>query len=432
MTPLKVYITTNPTAQDSLKYIWHVFALNKGIDYFLVENKENADLVVDETVSSDILISLEFHQSILSGKTNHTHFFHTGCRITDKHNRTDYLSTAFYMINSLQEYNSSEFDQLGRFKYINSYQYKFNAIQENEVQKCFDELVLSCPKLSKIILKPTSISRFLLSHDIDSVQGAITEDSLAALKQIKPWALWRLLFNAVFRKPDWLNMDKIMKMESEYDYKSVFFWLVNQGRVNKRETNADYNINKKYIKDIIFLLQSHGYENGLHKSISTESFSEEINKMPVTVNSNRYHYLKFKLPEAYHAIDNAGLKIDASLGFAEAFGFRNNYGQPFSPYDFKNKKAFGFIEMPLNVMDGTFQRYMKVPVEKTADLIISFFEKNKYNCVISILWHNTFFSNYKYKGYTEQYKKILDYLYNSNFKSVSLKEILKEKVSRPL
>jgi hypothetical protein len=141
---------------------------------------------------------------------------------------------------------------------------------------------------------------------------------------------------------------------------------------------------------------------------------------------NRYHYLKFNLPNGYDNIEESGLKLDASLGFAEHYGFRNGYGYPFHPYNISKNDKYSFLEVPLNIMDGTFQRYMKVPIEKTADTIIDFLETNNQNALLSILWHNTFFSNYKYKGYLKEYKKILKYLYDSKFHNINQSEIIRE------
>ena len=426
MQTTKVFISKNPLIHNALCYIWNIYCLNKNLPYHLTDISENADIVIDETESSDITVSVDFYTSISAGKTQHPYHIMDAPHIVDTKKRPDHLASAFYMINCMQEHNVHDFDELGRYKYENSYQYKFKNIELNLVQSCFDELTRSSPKLNRIVSSAEVKTKFLLSHDIDSINGAWIQDGLSAIKQMQPWMVFNFIFNAIIQKPDWLNMDKIMKMESEYDYRSVFFWLVNKGKINDRATNADYSINNKNVQDVIFALQEQGFENGLHKSISSESFTLELKKLPVKTEYNRYHYLKFTLPQAYYDIENAGIKADASLGFAEAYGFRNSYGRPFRPYNFKEERPFNFIEVPLNIMDGTFQRYLKTPMEETADRVISFFEKNKHNSVISVLWHNTFFSNYKYKGYSGQYKKILQYLYDSAFENTTMNELLKK------
>ena len=71
-------------------------------------------------------------------------------------------------------------------------------------------------------------------------------------------------------------------------------------------------------------------------------------------------------------------------------------------------------------MDATFRNYMKIPVEETADTIIQFIEANKTGCILSILLHNTFFTNGKYEGYAEQYIKILRYLNDTQFETLDI------------
>lgn len=331
----------------------------------------------------------------------------------------------FYLVNSLNEYNqdSNSYDNLGRFKYDSSIM-KGLGIENNIVLDLVKSSISKNPALQKSFKILSHQSYFYLSHDIDSVYGSLTQDGLWAIKNGRMDVMMNLFFNVIISKPGWLNFDLIMKTESEYDFKSTFYWLVNKGKIDNRQTNSDYDITSKKIIDSIQSINSKGFENGLHKSISEENFETELSKMPVSVIGNRYHYLKFQLPEAYHKIEEAGLKLDASLGFAEHYGFRNGYGYPFQPYNVNNNTCYNFLEVPLNVMDGTFQRYMKIPVERTAETIIHFLEKNSRDSLLSILWHNTFFSNYKYSGYLDEYKKILKYLYERKFQNINQTEII--------
>ncbi|MCU0359906.1 MAG: hypothetical protein MUF75_04155 [Bacteroidia bacterium] len=333
----------------------------------------------------------------------------------------------FYLINTLDEINADEtdFDALGRFKYTASYQ-KQHTLESNRVLKLILSTCETIPFLKRSFTPLPVASGFFLSHDIDSLYGSSVQDGLWAIKNFRFDVLLKLFANAITQRPHWFNIDLIMAIESEHDFRSTFYWLVNQGRIDKRQTNADYAILSPKLQTTLKQVQARGFENGLHKSISTQSIQEEAECLQVQVIGNRYHYLKFKLPEAYKAIETSGLKLDASLGFAEQFGFRNAYSFPFSPYNFENGKAFSFLEVPLTIMDGTFQRYMKLPVENTANRIIDFFEEHKQNALISVLWHNTFFTNYKYKGYLQEYKKILAYLHASKLRCLNQTDILKQ------
>ena len=222
------------------------------------------------------------------------------------------------------------------------------------------------------------------------------------------------------------HLDKIMKIEDEHSLKSTFFWLVNKGMLNKREVNADYDINDRKIRATMKSIETGGWENGLHKSISPDSYKEELSKLAVPTIANRNHYLKFRLPDLYENIETSGLQMDASLGFAEAVGFRNSFGLPFHPFNLKERKPYSFIEVPLNVMDGTLKQYRGVPLNETTSQIISFLEKNKTGSLLSILWHNTYFTDYKFGGYLKVYKKILEYIRANDLQVINPREIVKE------
>jgi hypothetical protein len=337
------------------------------------------------------------------------------------------LVRIFYLVNSFNEYHVEKdaLDELGRLKYDYSY-IKESGIGKNVVLELMKNAVNDHRELQTFFKIADHRSYFFLSHDIDSVYGSFVQDGLWAVKNKRPDVLFRVFVNLVTLKPDWLNFDLIMKTESEYDFKSTFYWLVNKGKIDQRQANSDYDIASRKIRESMDLVRQRGFENGLHKSISTENFAAELRKMPVKVEGNRFHYLKFHLPDAYDQVEASGLKLDASLGFAEHYGFRNGYGYPFSPFNVKTSSPYSFTEVPLNVMDGTFQRYLRIPVDKTADTIIGFLEKNNQNALISILWHNTFFSNYKHKGYLAEYRKILGYLYEAKFQNINQSGIINE------
>jgi hypothetical protein len=169
-----------------------------------------------------------------------------------------------------------------------------------------------------------------------------------------------------------------------------------------------------------------GFFNGLHKSCSEKTIDEEIGSMPFQARYNRFHFLRYKLPDLWDQLNDSQIQIDFSLGFAERYGLRNNFGLPFKPYNLHEQSAYPFLEVPLNMMDSTFSRYMKIPKAKTADEIIGFIEKNKFNCILSLLWHNTYFSDYKYEGYLAEYKKVLGYLHEVKLGHITPPEIAAE------
>jgi hypothetical protein len=337
----------------------------------------------------------------------------------------DYLATAFYLLSCAQELDDSRKDKFGRFPYQESYQKYFSNAEKNMVQFCFDEILKSINKLSSL-KKQTFKSRIFLSHDVDTVYGALMQDGFYAVKKLNIPGIFNIMFSNLLIKPQWLNMDKIMKIETEYDFKSTFYWLVNKGLSKEGIKNADYIYNSPKVQSQVELVTKNGWENGIHKSISDESFEEEIVKLKFKPKGNRYHFLKFKPHHDFAKINHAGIKLDTSLGFAEELGFRNSYGLPYKPYDFKNKMAFNFVECPLHIMDTTLHSYQKLSANEAYNKIISFTEKNAENTILSVLWHNNYFTPYKYESYFVLYKKLLAYFYESKFACITQSQIIEK------
>src|SRR5687768_1797296 len=308
-----IKFTIQPELQQikpELEYIIHTWAKNAGQDV----GWANDDGV---TIGMGSESKLRVGEHLKHQNLNRINLSKDGM-IEIEPGKPDYFSSIFYLINSLQEHDDSDPDELGRFKFKNSYQSRLNSTDTNVVQHCFDEI----SKVADVPVRKEKTS-FFLTHDIDMVYGSIVEDGFNVIKKGRFDQFLKLLLNVAMGKPDWLNMDKIMKLESEYDCKSVFYWIVNKGAINAREKNADYFFRSKKIKKHFLGVEQNGFENGIHKSISAETFQEEFVKFGLKPTANRYHYLKFSLPKAYRDMDEAGLLLDASLGFAEQPGFRN-------------------------------------------------------------------------------------------------------------
>ncbi len=398
-----------------LNYLFKILGAKKNVDFELVESDDKARYTIGYQSINTFRISENFvQQSLHASQLTESGFFESTRGVPD------YLATAFFCLTSLQEHNDNKPDNLGRFQYKNSYQYRLGNIKKNLVQDCFNKILATL----NLNVKPVK-STFFLSHDIDTVHGAIKEDGFNVLKKGRFDLFLSMLFKLAMGKPAWLNIDQIMKIESEYDCRSTFYWIVNKGNLDNIQKNADYDFQSSKIQHHFKQVAALGFENGIHKSLAKESFHAEIKKFGTFPQGNRYHYLKFRLHAGYTDIEEAGLQLDASLGFSEQYGFRNNYGLPFNPYNFAKRKPYSFVEMPLHVMDRTFFN-RKMDLQSVENEIFGFFEGNKENAVLSLLWHNNFFTEFKYKGYLSLYKKILAYIKEGNFGTINQTEIIQK------
>ena len=116
-------------------------------------------------------------------------------------------------------------------------------------------------------------------------------------------------------------------------------------------------------------------------------------------------------------LNQAGIKYDTTIGFQESIGFRNSICTPFYLYDFEEKKAFDFLEIPLNIMDCSleFENYMNLNSEDSFEEIKKLIQEvKKFNGNVCINWHNTYFSDYLKGDWKKLYKKVIKYLESEN------------------
>ncbi len=131
-------------------------------------------------------------------------------------------------------------------------------------------------------------------------------------------------------------------------------------------------------------------------------------------------------------MEEAGVSVDCSLGFAEHYGFRYSYGLPFKPYDPISGHAMNLVVSPLHVMDGTLWSYMKLESGELTSHITDFLAKHRTGKVLSILWHNTSITDIAFPGLTETYRAVLNWINKSDFTSITLKQLAEEYDVHPL
>lgn len=249
-----------------------------------------------------------------------------------------------------------------------------------------------------------------LTHDIDAVNYKLLRvaNILRDGKYTRKQAL-KMAFNKISKRCNLLwNFRDIMDLEEKYGGKSTFFFMA----LGKGDKDYTYDIGRlrSDIKDI----SQRGWGVGLHggheayRDISKLKIEkaklESVLGKPVI--GYRNHYLKFKIPDTWKILSGAGFRYDSSLGYPEHVGFRNGMCHPFKPYDLNAKMAVDLIEIPLNIMDGTFDEYMKTDMNTSWTISKKLIDTvQKHGGVLTVVWHNSFMIN----DWLHLYEKILKY-----------------------
>ncbi len=405
-----IFIEDNPLYHNKVKWVMQIISQYAHTTYEYVLDKNQSNISVGSSTAYDIKIDDSFFEKLKNERTKWKEILPDGPIYKNECGEESLLETIFYLVNCIQEMNPDpeDIDHYGRFKYSASLQFHYGIIEENFVGHLIDQLILQFPILSLDGNLPQVKSKFYISHDIDILLSGWKIEGYLALKQFKWGLLLKVIWDTIRRKPFYNNIDQVIELDKKNGITPCFYWLASHGKDPNGIMNADYTIEDLNIQ--CQKVKSHGFESGIHKSSFETTFHQEIAHFPFKVEHNRYHFLKFQTHSAWKEIEAAGLKTDASLGFAEHIGFRNSYGLPFVPFDVENDRPYSFVEIPLHVMDVTLMQYMGLNAETADKRLRMFTEKNKNQCILSVLWHNNSFSNYQkdlntlFEGYVNCFK----------------------------
>jgi len=409
-------IAENCPEKEAYQWIWEVF-----LQYICHQDHEVDLSCVIGGETGLLAYNPAFWESVNSGEFRHSLLLNQENRIAYSDGSVDRLMTAFYFINCLFDRSPEiPLDDVGRTEFSTSvWKERSISIHTPLVNKLFDELAIDL----EMNITPRK-SALWCSHDIDSVYGAWLQDGKWQVKNKKMVSFARTVFGHFFVRPQWLNLSNVAEEERKRGVKSTFFFLTEKGVINARKRNADYLLSDKGIQQEMEKLHLFNQEIGLHKSLGSGSYAEEAVKIG-NVTANRNHYLAISWPEDLWKQYDAGIDLDASLGYAENYGFRNGYSLPFYPFDLEKKQIIPVLEVPLHLMDGTFSSYLKLSPEETIAQIRDFLDNNCTNAIVSVLWHNSHFTNYKYKGFPEVYWKVIEAAKKNGMELITMTDLRK-------
>ncbi len=435
--PLGIFIDS-PIAPEII-WAWTLFARDTRLSWRLLAHApmqgETGALLISENENASIRLDSRFRHSYQQSEYSSERVMPNQPCIYCEDGQPDFLSSIFYLVNCLQEYNHEARDHYDRFPYEASLQARFNCIDQNLVGDYINQLYVRLSASFTLPALEVAPSRLFLSHDIDLVNNAWKEDGKHALKNGRPDRFAGLLWRQFMGRPDWLNTDQLMTFDLMHGMPAVFFWIPRQSQQQEQPADADYSLNDGQIRNAMDRIEhAKEFELGYHASFHGEFLSER-EQFPFPVAINRQHFLHFRLPSLFDRIEGAGFAADASLGFSERPGFRNSYALPFQPWSVAKRQAYNFIEIPLHLMDATFDYYWMPPGngdsattrEKAAyarSCGLKFLTRNAKGGLISLLWHNNYWST----GANAPFKPILGQWLSEceqlGIRGISLKEIL--------
>ena len=183
---------------------------------------------------------------------------------------------------------------------------------------------------------------------------------------------------------------------------SVFNFIAG---VTNPEFEGRYRIDHPWIVDIIREAGSRGHAIGLHGSYGSYLDGEALARerrtlmaacgtagLSAPVDSGRQHFLRMSFPDTLVLQEDAGLRFDSTLGFADHVGFRCGTCYEYPVFSIPGRRVLAVRERPLIAMDATVfgEKYMNLKPDGGAfDLLAGLKARCRaFGGDFVLLWHN--------------------------------------------
>lgn len=311
----------------------------------------------------------------------------------------DIFAASFFLISRYEEYLDHQPDKHGRFRASSSIAFRFGFLNTPVVD-------LWTREMSKALLKKFRTMTFkrnefeaIVTIDSDeafafhgkgilkSLEGFVNDLRTVAGEKYK---------NRNKEKDPYDTYDYIIEKLDSSGSESRFFFPV--GDHSGFDRNPSWK-NEKYR----FLIDriAGKFATGLHSSYycpEKKLLRTEVERLRTILNRqitiNRFHFLRFVMPDSFRILSESGIREDYSMGYPEEPGFRAGIARPFFFYDLVSEKQTELKIYPFQVMDVTLREYKKFDINEAREVISRFIDitRNAGGVFVSI-WHNTTFSD---------------------------------------
>ncbi len=314
----------------------------------------------------------------------------------------DPLAASFFLVTRYEEYLNEKRDKHNRFPAEESILFKFDLLKKPVVNIWANRLAEILRKNYPELIFPEPKFDFLSTIDVDNAWAILHKGLFRS-----SGALGKALLKGDFREVKNRLQVLLRQKEDPYDTygllndiflenedKVLFFFLL--GDYKKFDKNISWK-NRRLQKLILEL--SSKYDVGIHPSYESgrkegeAALSREKERLEKITGKetgkSRQHFLRLTFPETYRRLIKAGISEDFSMGYPSHPGFRAGICTPYNFYDLKKEKETSLKIFPFQVMDVTFQTYMKIsPAEAWIETENLMKEVKRVGGMFSAIWHN--------------------------------------------
>lgn len=320
----------------------------------------------------------------------------------------DIWASAFFMLTRWEEYVCPTRDEHGRFPATASTALKYNFLHRPIVNEYVEMLRGMMEHLGNDFPTQSTNPQLIPTHDIDILQANCRLKSFAG-DLLKRHDLKMALSRFGEPRDVYDTFDFLMDKSEEARTKSIFFFMVS----DHRKGHSDNYLNTKKFAQTIEKIKERGHDIGFHAGHGTadnpQRFAEELQLLKkhtgIDIKYSRQHFLKFDMPHTFNILETNGITHDFSLGYSDSEGFRCGTGNSYQVFDFLARKTLNVREVPMIIMDSTLNHTKHLSTAQAENLISSYIPNYT---PVSILFHNSSFDNYQWKGWKQLYSNIID------------------------
>jgi hypothetical protein len=212
--------------------------------------------------------------------------------------------------------------------------------------------------------------------------------------------------------PNW-SFDRILALEGAGEARSTFFVMAGHRHRADGASPARYDALRPRIVETI---AASGGEIGLHSSYTAAADEavlaeekERLDRLAGPVTGHRYHYLRIDPQRNLAPLERAGFAYDSSLGYAGALGFRAGIAHPYRPWDLERDRPLDLVEIPLAVMDTSFEeRYLGLSARAAEPRLLALLDwAAEHGGGFAVLWHTDRFDRWTAAGWDRLYERLL-------------------------
>ena len=340
------------------------------------------------------------------------------------------LGLTFWMLNRIEEIDSVNLDNHGRFPAIASHAYRHGYLERPVVDEWLNILgQVMQRQWPNIQLKQHEFS-INVSHDVDNPSRFAFKSWNKILRGMVSDVLRRSDFKKAVLAP-WVRLnstsrlhpldpsnsfDWIMDVSEQHGLTSAFYFICGNTTPG---LDAEYEPEHPAIRTLMRRIHQRGHEIGLHPSYGTyqtpsliRAEAERLRRITGEEGidqaewGGRMHYLRWEHPTTLHAWNNAGMAYDSSLGYADRPGFRCGTCFEYPAFDPVTRLSLTLRIRPLIAMETTIlaSNYLGLGSGESA---LQKFQQLKRSCQIvkgcfTLLWHNCQFEKLEERSLYEQ------------------------------